>query len=156
MTTHLDDAEILRVARVVRTLLDVPRFNSYAFFPLMLPLAHSDFNGDSFSTTAKTEVAMRVSGKFFGLPADAKAALIKAVVQDSASAANDCYIILAPNNTAGSGIYYRCSGLTNDAKGGGTYVVPLTQDSPSKLYYQALASGATTLDVWLTVWGYWL
>lgn len=120
------------------------------FVPLSSPLTSTSWDGDSFSTTAKT--LLDLAGNF-GTPRGIKAALIRVTLRDSGSAGNDCYLILSPNGTAGQGIAVRCSGIANDFYHNQTVVVPCTADGD--VYYQIAASGSGTLDVTLQVWGWW-
>jgi len=75
-------------------------------------------------------------------------------VRDEASAANDCMLILGPTNAAGVGEAFRCSGLANDQYSSTRSWVPC--DAAGDIYFQVVASGASTLDVWIDVWGYML
>lgn len=126
------------------------RLENGKFYPLTTDLVSTSFDGDSFSTTAKTLIDLSAS---FGAPAGIKAVLINVAIRDSGSAANDCYLVLSPNNTAGLGPTVRCSGLPNDTFANGALMVPC--DANGDIYYQVLASGANTLDVYLQIWGYW-
>ena len=126
------------------------------FYPLQTPLTSTAWDGDARSTTAKTLIDL--SAVFAGVPAGIKAILVGVTLRDSGSAASTggCFLILSPNNVANSGAAFRCSGLANDANGGGGDVIPC--DSNGDIYYQTNASGgaSATLDVWLEIMGYWL
>jgi len=113
------------------------------------PLTSTDWDGDSFSTTAKTLVDIHAD---FGVPAGVRAVLLRVIVRDSASAANDCYLIISPNNNANEGFRVRCSGRPNDYWEDQCLTVPCT--ATGKFYYQIVASGAGTLDAYIQVWGY--
>src|SRR3990167_2891711 len=121
---------------------------------LATPLTSTDWDGDARSTTAKTLIDL--SAVFAGIPAGVKAVLVGVTLRDSGSAASTggCFLILSPNSTANSGKAFRCSGLANDANGGGGDVIPC--DSNGDIYYQTNASGgaSATLDVWLELWGW--
>ena len=121
------------------------------FLPLANRITSTSWDGDSYSTTAKTLIDL--SAVFATVPAGIKAVLLKVAVNDSGSAAGFCTIILAPHNTADVGLQVSCSGLTNDAQATGCLVVPC--DANGDIYYQIYASGASTMDVILEVWGYW-
>ena len=127
-----------------------------SFYPLKAGATHVDFDGDSYSTTAKTEITWRVATKWPDVPAAVKALLVTAKTNDSGSSGGEAYIILAPNNTAGSGVYFACSGVANDVPTRNCGVVPLSTDATTKLWYQIVATGTDTLDVVLEVWGYWV
>jgi hypothetical protein len=113
-------------------------------------LTSTDWDGDAYSTTAKTLIDLSA---VFGLPSGIKAVLVRTEVRDSASAANDVYMFLSPNNSANVGIMASPAGLTNDLRARGTHIVPC--DENGDIYYQIVASGANTFDVKIEVWGYW-
>lgn len=121
------------------------------FVPLTTPLTSSSWSGNSFSTKAKTLIDLSA---VFGAPAGIKAALFVVAIRDSASAANDTWIVLGATNTAGLGMNVDCSGLANDRFERNTIVVPCNANGD--VYYQISASGASTLDVYLQIHGYWI
>jgi hypothetical protein len=114
-------------------------------------LTSISFDGDSFSTTAKTGLDLSAA---FGAPAGIKAVLFHIELRDSGSAAatTTCWALFSPDNTAGTGIIVRIAGVTNDAIQSAEIVVPCNINGD--VYYQIDASGATTLDIWLKIWGY--
>ena len=120
----------------------------YPMVPLTAPLTSAAWDGDSFSTTAKTKIDL---SDVFSAPAGIKAVLVEVEIRDSASAANDCYLILAPNNTAGQGIAFTCPAV-DDRRGRFCALVPC--DGSGDIYYQIVASGASTFDIKLEIWGY--
>jgi hypothetical protein len=126
-------------------------YTGYIFVPLSTPLTAAAFTVDSFSTLGKTLIDTSVH---FGAPANIKAVLVSIGFRDSGSAGSDCYIILSPNNTAGSGLASRCSGLPNDTYANATVVVPCNVNGD--IYYQIQASGSGTFEVTLQIWGYWI
>jgi hypothetical protein len=113
------------------------------------PLTSTSWDGDAYSTTAKTLIDLSA---VFSAPAGIKAILATTAIRDSASAGGDYYLILSPNNVAGQGIYNRVSGIANDAYHNETYIVPC--DSNGDVYYQIAASGAGTMDIFIQIWGY--
>lgn len=125
--------------------------NRPAFYPLITQLTSAAWNGDSYSTTAKTLIDLE---SVFGAPADLKAVLCKVGIRDSGSSTNDCYIILSPNDSTGAGMILRCSGLPDDTYSNDSMVVPC--DANGDIYYQIAASGTTTADIFLEIWGYWI
>lgn len=126
-------------------------YTGYIFVPLTTPLTSTSWDGDSFSTTAKTKIDL---SSVFSVPAGVKAVLCNCAIRDSASAANEIILLLSPNNTANQGLYIGAGGLANDKYGRGALTVPC--DSNGDIYYQIYASGAGTADVWLEIWGYYL
>jgi len=118
---------------------------------LAAPLTSTSFDGDSFSTTAKTGLDLSAA---FGAPAGIKAVLFHIELRDSGSAAatTTCWALFSPDNTAGTGVIVRIAGVTNDAIQSAEIIVPCNINGD--VYYQIDASGATTLDIWLKIWGY--
>ena len=118
-----------------------------------LPLTSASWNGDAYSTTAKTVIDLSA---VFGVPANIKAVEVRIACNDSASAAtNNLYVAVSPNNTAASNaVIARPSGLTNDYYAEQSGICPC--DASGDIYYQITASGASTMDVWIEIWGYCL
>ncbi len=116
-------------------------------------LGSTSWDGDARSTTAKTLIDL---SSVFGVPAGVKAVLVEVIVRDSASSSADYNgtVILSPNNTANSGLFVSAGGKPNDFRAWGTVIVPC--DANGDIYYQILASGTGTTDVWLNIWGYFL
>jgi hypothetical protein len=121
------------------------------FTPLAAPLTSTQWDGDAYSTTAKTLIDL---SSVFGVPASVSAVLVYCVWWDSGSAGADCSIILSPNNTAGSGLAVGQFRAANSVKQFG--VIPVPCDANGDIYYQITASGAGSMNVILQVWGYCL
>lgn len=123
----------------------------YALHPLTNDgIASATYAGGNFSTFAKT--AKTVSTEFSGVPTSAKLLLLNVSVRDSGSAANECWVIVSPNNTAGNGFPSRCSGLANDFWFSQGIVVPT--DGANVIYFQGQASGSNTLEISIRCHGY--
>ena len=119
---------------------------------LTSPLTSTSWDGDSYSTTAKTLIDMSA---VFGAPANIKAIIALVHIRDSASDnGGDYKLVLSPNNTAHSGPTARCSGISNDQWHSEVLTVPC--DANGDVYYQVAASGAGTFEVYLEIWGYWI
>ena len=126
-------------------LISVPVF-------LSTPLTSTAWDGDAFSTTAKTLIDLSA---VFGVPAGVKAILVRMAARDSASYANSgLYILLSPTNAAGGAAILRPAGIVNDVYTDGMFIVPC--DANGDIYYQIVASGTGTLDATIQIWGYWL
>ena len=126
-------------------LISVPVF-------LTTPLTSTAWDGDAFSTTAKTLIDL---SSVFGVPAGVKAILVRMAARDSGSYANSgLYISLSPTNAAGGAAILRPAGIVNDVYTDGMFIVPC--DANGDVYYQIVASGAGTLDATIQIWGYWL
>jgi len=122
------------------------------FIPLNSPLTSTDWDGDAYSTTAKTLIDLSVS---FGAPPGIRAVDMNVWIKDSASEGiNLIGVILSPNNTANSGRIFSCGGMPKTFYSYETGIVPC--DANGDIYYQAISSGAGTLVVWLQIWGYWI
>jgi hypothetical protein len=129
-------------------IFDVPKASS-GWVYLQAPLTSTSFDGDSFSTTAKTLIDLST---VFGAPAGIKSIIVKVLIRDSGSSGAECLIRLGPTNTAGAGLELRCSGIGNDFFSAGCLVVPCNANGD--IYYQLVASGALTLDVAIQIHGY--
>lgn len=116
---------------------------------LASPLTSTAWDGDAYSTTAKTLIDLSA---VFGVPAGVKSVLVYFTVRDSGSAANDTFLVLSPNNVANSGMVVSPYPV-NDRSARGCIIVPC--DANGDIYYQIAASGAGTFDVIIQVWG-WL
>lgn len=125
-------------------------YTGYTFVPLLAPLTSTSWDGDSKSDVGKTLLDL---SSVFGAPAGIKAILAYVSINDSDSAATDCYIILSPNNTALQGMVINAEPV-DDRAGRQCVVVPC--DANGDIYYQIEASGAGTADVYLQIWGYWV
>ena len=117
---------------------------------LTAPLTSTSWDGDSFSTTAKTKIDLSA---VFDVPAGIKAVLVWVAVRDSASQTTDCYFRLSPVSTGDAGMGVNCD-YVNDRYGRHLLIVPC--DANGDIYYQIAASGTGTMDVFLQIWGYWL
>lgn len=124
-----------------------------ALFPqwvyLDTPLTAGAWNGDPYSTTAKTVIDLSA---VFGVPAGVRAILISVEIRDSDSTGTNTLFYLAPNNTADQGIRTRCYGRADNTYETNCFVCPC--DANGDVYYQSVASGAGTMDVILEIWGY--
>jgi hypothetical protein len=116
---------------------------------LTSPLTSTSFDGDSFSTTAKTLIDLSA---VFSTPASIKAVLVGCNVRDSGSAGTYSYLILSPNNTAGSGLVFGAESAVNDRYRFSIGIIPC--DANGDVFYQIAASGASTLDIIIEIWGY--
>jgi hypothetical protein len=119
---------------------------------LSTPLTSTAWDGDAFSTTAKTLIDLSA---VFGVPAGVKAILVRLVARDSGSSSGYCHLSLSPNNTADSVcIQAYLQGVANDVYVSTNGIVPC--DANGDVYYQIVASGTGTLDATIQIWGYWL
>ena len=123
------------------------------FVPLTTPLTSTSWDGDAYSTTGKTLIDLSA---VFGAPAGIKAIAVIIACRDSGSAGTGgLYFLVSPNITTGQGaVTLRISGVTNDEYRDTAGVCPC--DSNGDIYYQITASGALTMDCFITIWGYWL
>src|SRR5574340_1078315 len=118
---------------------------------LTTPLTSTSWDGDAHSTTAKTLIDLSA---VFGVPAGVKAVDVKVMMRDSGSSTYGALIVLGPENTSYRGKAFQCGGLPNDVMHRASAVVPCNSDGD--IYYQIDASGASTADVWLEIWGYYI
>ena len=141
---RLGDSGLMPDARRQRTM-------SPQFVPLRAPLTSPAWNGDPYSTTAKTLIDLSA---VFGVPANAKAIVFQVSINDDDSLSGGKWLILAPNNVAGQGPRAQMSGIPDDQIMRVMLTVPC--DANGDVYYQIQASGAGTMDVTLEIWAYFL
>lgn len=146
MSTLMREIEQLKKDMEREKVLESNASNDWVY--LTAPLTSTSWDGDSFSTTAKTLIDLSV---VFGVPAGIRAIDIYVAVRDSDSAATDTKLTLAPNNTAGEGFIFSPLPV-NDRRFRGSAIVPC--DANGDIYYQIDASGAGTFDAWIAIWAY--
>jgi hypothetical protein len=123
---------------------------SPAFTYLTAPLTSTSWDGDAYSTTAKTVIDLSA---VFSVPAGVKAVLVELQAKDSASSTTACNFRLSPNATATDGpLIANVRGRPDDIYEIVNGLVPC--DASGDIYYQAVATGASTLDVVIRIWGY--
>ena len=123
----------------------------WSYIPLTTPLTSTDFDGDAFSTTAKTKIDL--SDKF-GVPAGVKAVDVWINIRDSGSVNTYCYLYLSPNDIGANGKAFKADRAVNDQWSPGSAIIPC--DANGDIYYQINASGADTFDMRIQIWGYWI
>lgn len=115
-------------------------------------LDSTSWDGDLFSTTAKTKIDL---SSVFGVPAGVKAVLIRLVARDSGSSSATCQLAVSPNDTVNTVVVQvYLQGLANNVYRASSGICPC--DSNGDIYYQIAASGTNTLQAWMHIWGYWL
>jgi len=130
----------------------ISRENLTGWHFLTTPLTSTSWDGDSYSTTAKTLIDL---SEVFGVPAGVKAVMVRVAARDSGSSAGYCQLGLSPNSTAGSvAVQAYLQGVANDVYVSVNGIVPC--DGNGDVYYQIAASGTGTLDAIIEIWGYWL
>jgi len=130
----------------------ITRDNLSGWHFLTTPLTSTSWDGDSYSTTAKTLIDL---SKVFGVPARAKGILVRLAARDSGSSAGYCHFSLSPNAIDKSvAVQAYLHGVPNDVYVSVNGVVPC--DANGDVYYQIAASGTGTLDAIIEIWGYWL
>ena len=147
-----DNSLALKLAALEREVERLRVKESGKFIALTTPLTSTAWDGDAFSTTAKTKIDL---SEVFSIPAGVKAILVRLVARDSGSSSGYNYIGLSPNNTDGSvAVQAYLQGVPNDVLITSSGICPC--DANGDVYYQITASGTGTLDAWLEIWGYWL
>ena len=148
--SNFDETMLKRLTKLEREVERLRVKEKQVFVPLTTPLTSTSWDGDSYSTTAKTLIDL---SEVFGVPAGIKAVLAWVAVRDSGSQTTDCYFRLSPVSTGAAGIGVNCD-YVNDRYGRHSLIVPC--DANGDIYYQIEASGSGTMDVFLQIWGYWL
>jgi len=130
----------------------ITRENLTGWHFLTSPLTSTAWDGDAFSTTAKTLIDLSV---VFGVPAGVKAVLVQLLARDSGSAASTkIFFGISPNDTdASNPVMAVGRGLPNDTLVYVSGVCPC--DANGDIYYQIVASDSGTMDCWIRIWGYW-
>jgi hypothetical protein len=129
-------------------------YDVYGYHPLTTRASSAAWEGDSYSTTAKTLLDLSAS---FGLPAGIKAVDVEVYVSDSNSlgtASTFIGLILGPTNDANIGRYFACNGYPNGVLARTHAVVPC--DANGDVYFQIVATGAGTLNAYIRIWGYYI
>ena len=149
--SNFDEKTVDRIKRLEREVERLRVKESGKFIALTTPLTSTSWDGDSFSTTAKTKIDLSA---VFGVPAGVKAVLVKVALRDSGSAAASCVFQLSG---VSSGTNYSLTAIASPIADRFAYysgIVPC--DANGDVYYQINASGSATMDVYLEIWGYWL
>ena len=151
--SNFDESMLKRLARLEREVERLRVKESGKFIALTTPLTSTAWDGDAFSTTAKTLIDL---SSVFSVPAGVKAVLVQLIARDSGSAAStNIFFGISPNNTdASNPVISVGRGLPNDTLVYSTGVCPC--DANGDIYYQVVASGSGTMDCWIRIWGYWL
>ncbi len=127
-------------------------YTAYAYVPLTTRLVSTAWDGDARSDVS-TSTALNLS-TVFGLPANVKAVVVRIVTRDSGTWPTvDLYFSMGPSSTYSYACSARPAGADVYAEASGA-VCPT--DGNSTVYYRINASGASTLDVHLEIWGYYL
>ena len=151
--SNFDEKTVDRIKRLEREVERLRVKESGKFIALTTPLTSTAWDGDAFSTTAKTLIDLSV---VFGVPAGVKAILAQIMARDSGSSSSaTAFFGLSPNNVDGSlSLMNTTRYIQNDLIVYNTAIVPCT--STGDVYYQIVASGSGTMDCWIRIWGYWL
>ncbi|NCN42724.1 hypothetical protein GW916_15935, partial [bacterium] len=127
-------------------------YTGYIFVPLTTPLTSTSWDGDARSTTGKTKIDLSA---VFGIPAGVKAVLVAMQARDSGSAGNSSlFATLDPASGANAAFLSRPAGLPNDYWASHMGIVPC--DANGDVYFQCVASGSSTMDIIIQIWGYWI
>ena len=119
---------------------------------LAVPLTSASWDGDAHSTTAKTVIDLSA---VFGAPAFIHAILACVEIKDiDSTGPDDNFLILSPNDTAGSGPIVRSKGRYDNDLESQQITVPC--DANGDVYYQCAASGILSLTVDIKIWGYYI
>lgn len=119
------------------------------FIPITTPLTSTSFDGDSFSDTAAIQIDL---SSVFGVPANAKAVLVRIVCRDSDTWGTDgMYFAVGPTSSNWYSVVCRPFGgdVWNEMNG----ICPC---DGGDIYYKVGASGTNTLDATLEIHGYWV
>ncbi len=119
---------------------------------LQTPLTSVDWDGNTYSTTAKTLIDLSA---VFGAPAGIRAILVQISIRDiDSTGPDDNFIILSPNDTALSGTIVRSKGRYDNDWESQMLTVPCS--ATGDVYYQIAASGVLSLTAYIDIWGYYV
>ena len=149
--SNFDEKTVDRIKRLEREVERLRVKESGKFIALTTPLTSTSWDGDSFSTTAKTKIDLSA---VFGVPAGVKAVLVKVALRDSGSAAASCLFQLSGISSGTNYSLTAPASPINDRFAYYSGIVPC--DANGDVYYRINASGSATMDVYLEIWGYWL
>ena len=152
---NLDSMQLVRQIEQLKKRIDDLARPEMGWTPHFLdePYTNTDFDGDSFSSVG-AHTKIENSDWSTTVPTDAKALIIRMIARDSGSAASTAlyFSIYATSTATNPAAAVRPAGITNDAVAEIQGIVPCTDGD---VWYRCSASGANTMDVWLTVVGYW-
>jgi len=149
---NFEEKIIERLKRLEREVERLRVKEKQVFVPLTTPLTSTSWDGDAYSTTAKTKIDL---SSVFSAPAGIKAVLVAGTIADSGSATADCSFRLSPNDTANqASLTLKIKGVANSYSQAYSGIVPC--DSSGDIYYQTVASGTGTMNIVLQIWGYWV
>ncbi len=127
------------------------KWHQARFIPLTTPLISASWTLSAYSSNDPA-TQLDLSAVFGVLPG-IKAILFECEVKDSAAwGTTNLWFRCGP-----SAIYYYATGLQafgDDVASRGSIISPC--DANGDVWYRVNASGASTLDVTLRVWGYWI
>ena len=149
--SNFDEKVVDRIKRLEREVERLRVKEKQVFVPLTTPLTSTSWDGDAYSTTAKTKIDLSV---VFGVPAGVKAVVVKTAIRDSGSASSACLFQLSGISTGSNYSLTTPASPVNDRYWYSQGIVPC--DANGDIYYQITASGTGTMDIYLEIWGYWL
>ncbi len=150
------DLELVKKIQELERRLDnlgLPEIGAQPVF-LAEPYTNTTFDGDSFSDVGALTKIENTSWSTT-IPSDAKAIALEATVRDSGSAGQVAvwFGLYSTSTATNPALTAYCGGLANDSISANAGIVPCTDGD---IWYKCDASGASTLDVWLRVVGYWI
>jgi hypothetical protein len=128
-------------------------YDVYGYVPLAAPLTSTSWDGDAYSSAGPTLIDL---SSVFSAPAGMKAVNVEVFIRDSAQDGTTTFygIRLGGSSTQANMQIFACNGHTNDAFVRGRGIIDC--DANGDIYYETATSGASTLDVYLKIWGYYI
>ena len=142
MTSKLGQQAFEKDAAQLKTIMGGPQF-------LRSPLSSGSWDGDSYSDTAATLIDLSA---VFGAPAGIKAVKVRVLVRDSGASGAAAYLTLSPSDV-NVAMEFRCP---PEDDYWAEYLVDVPCDANGDVYYTVEATGASTLDAHIQIWGYWI
>jgi hypothetical protein len=151
MSDQIFERLVVEIEDLKRKVEQLSTVEGGKFVPLTTPLTSTAWDGDAYSTTAKTKIDLSA---VFGVPAGVKAVDVFVNIRDSGSATTYSYMYLGANNTANVGKVFSADNGKNDGLVPASAMIPC--DANGDIYYQIVASGAGTMDITIQIHGYYL
>ena len=151
LLTLLNNGKVKGDLEVVGALTVGSGLSMLEFHPLSTPLTSTSWDGDAFSTNSRTAIDLN---SVFSVPAGAKAVSVFIQARDSGSYSSNPYFLLAPTETAEPAVRVWMEGRVNDKRETASGIVPC--DTNGNIWFENLATGTGTMDIWIIITGYWI
>jgi len=127
-------------------------YTGYIYVPLPTPLTSTSWDGDAYSTTATTKID---TSAVFDAPPGIKAAVVRLLARDSgAFPQTGLYVTLSSGSNMAATAQMGVRPTGDDVWDENCGIVAC--DANGDFYVTIAASGSDTMDVWLSITGYFI